>query len=80
MNGAEFLGGDDRIAVVQAHAAEGSRFGNAQQAQLAGLAENLVDGKTPGFLPFVDVRVDVMFDKLANGAPQCFVFLGEDHF
>ncbi|MNP32132.1 hypothetical protein D3C76_1252980 [compost metagenome] len=80
MNGAELFGGDDRIAVVQAHAAELFRFGNAQQAQVAGLAKDLVDRKTPGLFPFLYVRIDLVVDELANGATQCFVFLGEDHF
>ncbi|MNY29292.1 hypothetical protein D3C86_1633240 [compost metagenome] len=78
-NGAELFGGDNRIAVVQAHAAEFFRLGNPQQAELAGLAEDLVDRKAPGFLPLVDVRVDFAVDKLADGTAQGFVFLGKDH-
>ncbi len=80
MNGAELFGGDDRVAVVEAHAAEFFRFGNAQQAEVAGLAEDLVDRKAPGLFPFLDVRIDLVIDELADGAAQCFVFLGEDHF
>ncbi|MNP03673.1 hypothetical protein D3C76_955670 [compost metagenome] len=79
MNGAELFGGDDRVAVVQAHATEFFRFGNAQQAQVASLAKNLVDRKAPGLFPFLDVGIDLVIDELANGATQCVVFLGEDH-
>jgi len=78
-NGAEFFGGDDRIAVVQAHAAELFGFGNAQQPEVAGLAQDRVDGKAPGFFPFVHVGVDLAIDEGADGAAQFLMFLGEDH-
>ncbi len=74
MNGAELFGGDNRIAVVEAHAAEFFRFGNPQQTKVAGLAENLVDRKAPGLFPFINVWIDLVFDELADGAAQCFVF------
>jgi hypothetical protein len=77
MNGAELFGGDDRVAVVEAHAAEFFRLGNAQQAKVAGLAEDLVDRKA-GLFPFIDVWVDLVFDEVADGAAQFFVFRGEN--
>ena len=80
VNGAELFGGNNRVAVIKAHAAEFFRFGNAQQAEVAGLAEYFVDRKASGLFPFIDVRVDLVFDKLADGAAQCFVFRCEDHF
>jgi len=39
-----------------------------------------VNGKTPGFFPFIHVRVDLAVDEGAHGAAQFLVFLGEDHF
>lgn len=77
---AEFFGGDDGVAVVQAHAAELLGFGDAQQTEVAGLAQDIVDGEAAGFFPFVDVGVDLTVDEGADGAAQCLVFLGEDHF
>src|SRR3990167_3517210 len=79
-DGAELFGGDDRVAVVQAHAAEFLRLGNAQQAQVAGHLEDFVDGEFAGLFPLVDVRVDFLVDKVTDRATQFFVFLGEDHF
>ncbi len=76
---AEFLGGDDRVAVVQAHAAELLRLGDAQQAEFAGLAEDLVDREAAVLFPLVDVGVDFPLDEAANGAAEFLVFLGEDH-
>ncbi|MNS52672.1 hypothetical protein D3C72_853930 [compost metagenome] len=79
MDGAELFGGDNRIAVVEAHAAEFFRFGNTQQTEVASLAENFVNGKASGLFPFIDVRIDLVLDELADGTAQGFVFRGEDH-
>jgi hypothetical protein len=56
------------------------RFADPQQAEVAGLAEDVVDGEAPGFFPFVHMGVDLAVDEGADGAAQFLVFLGEDHF
>jgi len=43
-------------------------------------AQDIVDWEAAGFFPFVDVGVDLAVDEGADGAAQCLVFLGEDHF
>ncbi|MNR27911.1 hypothetical protein D3C85_1452070 [compost metagenome] len=79
MDGAELFGGDYRIAVVEAHAAEFLRLGDTQQAQVAGFLENLVDREAAVLFPLLDMRVDFLVDKVTDCAAQLFVFLGEDH-
>ena len=71
---AEFLGGDDRVAVVQAHAAELLRR-RCPAAEFAGLAEDLVDREAAVLFPLVDVGVDFPLDEAANGAAEFLVFL-----
>ena len=78
-DGAELLGSDDRVAVVQTHAAEFLRLGDAQQAEVAGFLENIVDREAAVLFPLFDVRVDFLVDKVTDRAAQLFVFLGEDH-
>ena len=51
----------------------------AEQPELAGLLEQLVRGKRAGALPAVDVRIDLLVDKLADGAAQLEMFFGEAH-
>src|SRR5690606_1717210 len=79
VDGAEFFGGDDGVAVVQAHAAEFFRLGDAQQAQVAGLLEELAHREATVLLPLVNVGVDLLVDEVPDGAAQFVVFLSEVH-
>ena len=52
---------------------------DAEQAQIAHLAKQLVGGKLLRRLPGVDVRIDLLVDETGDGIAQGFMFGGELH-
>src|SRR5690606_31051895 len=79
VGGAELFRRDDGVAVVQAHAAEFLRLGDAQQTQVAGFLEDFAHGEAAVLLPLFDVGVDLLIDEVLDRATQFFVFLSEVH-
>ena len=70
---------DDRVAVVEAGAADRLGLGQPEQAQVAELPEHLVRRIDAGVLPFVDVRVEFLAAEPLDRAPQFLVFVREEH-
>jgi hypothetical protein len=65
---AERLGHHHRVRVIEAGTAPGLGLGEAEIAQPAELAEDLVRREDLGGLPFVDVRIDLLVDERADCA------------
>ena len=76
---AEGLAVDGGEGVVEAEAAELLGLGDAEEAGLAHLAEDLMGGEGRVVLPFVDIRIDLGVDEADEGAAKLFVLRGELH-
>ncbi len=79
LNSAHLFCEDNIVAVVQAHAAVGFRFGDAEQAQVTHLFEQFMGGKNTFLFPFADVGVDFALYEASGRAANFIVFLGEAH-
>src|SRR5690554_4230485 len=77
---AEFFCSYQVVAVIQAHATVLFRLLDAQQAQVAKFFEQVVNRKLAGLFPFIAVRIDFLFDEIADGLSEGFVFGCEFHF
>ena len=78
MDIAELLGHHHGERVIEPLAAVFHRLGQSEKTEIAEFLEQLVRGKNAGFLPGVDVRVDLRRDELLQAAAQLLV-LGREH-
>ncbi len=76
---AQPLGHGHGVGIVETGAAEGFRFGQSEQAQVAELLENLMSGENFGGLPLIDVGVDLRVDETLEGFLDFEVFVGVVH-
>jgi len=68
------------VGVVEAHAAVLRGLVDAEIALVAHFLEQLVGGEDAGFLPRIDVRVDLRVDELLDVAPDALLLLVELHW
>ena len=74
-----FLGGDQRIGIIETEPAELDGLADAEKTGVARLPEQLVRRKDFGVFPLIGEGIDLRLDETPHRASHFLVFVCEDH-